>query len=72
MWTTLRLWLGELLIRLHIPGIIVNQSYKAEITQANVRVRLGPLFSVVTVNVEYTAGPLPVRLLFTYLPVILV
>jgi len=50
MWTTLRLWLGELLIRLHIPGIIVNQSYKAEITQANVRVRLGPLFSVVTVN----------------------
>jgi hypothetical protein len=50
MWTMPRLWLGKLLILLRIPGIMVNQSYKAEVTQANVRVHLGPLFSVVTVN----------------------
>ena len=35
---------------LRLPGIIVTQSYDATITRAKVRVRLGPLFSVVTVN----------------------
>ena len=50
MWTIPRLWLGKLLTLLRVPGIIVNQSYNAEIARARVRVHLGPLFSVVTVN----------------------
>jgi len=50
MWTLIRSWLGRLLVMLRIPGIIVNQTYDATVTRARVRVRLGPLFSVVTVN----------------------
>ena len=50
MWTLARLMIGKLLILLHLPGIMVNQDYDAEITRASVRVHLGPLFSVVTVN----------------------
>ena len=45
-----RLMIGKLLILLHLPGIMVNQSYNAARTRARVRVHLGPLFSVVTVN----------------------
>jgi hypothetical protein len=50
MRTRARLWLGKLLILFGIPGIVVDQTYDAAITRANVRVRLGPLFSVVSVN----------------------
>ena len=46
----MRRWLGRLLVTLRIPGIIVNQSYDGTITRAKVRVHLGPLFSVVSVN----------------------
>jgi hypothetical protein len=50
MWTQARLWAGKLLTLLGIPGIIANQTYDAAITRAKVRVHLGPLFSVVSVN----------------------
>jgi hypothetical protein len=50
MWTRARLWIGELLVQLGLPGLIVNQIYDAGVTRARVRVRLGPLFSVVSVN----------------------
>ena len=50
MWTRVRLWAGKLLLTLGIPGIIVNQTYDAAVTRATVRVHLGPLFSVVSVN----------------------
>jgi len=50
MWTRVRLWLGKALILFGVPGIVVNQTYEAAITRAKVRVHLGPLFSVVSVN----------------------
>ncbi len=50
MRTLVRLWLGKLLVVLGIPGVVVNQSYEAVNTRAKVRVHLGPLFSVVSVN----------------------
>ena len=46
----IRLWVGKLLVRVGVPGFIVNQSYDAVVTPATVRVQLGPLFSVVSVN----------------------
>jgi hypothetical protein len=45
-----RLWAGRLLTALRLPGIMVAQTYEAEITRARVRVHLSPLFSVVSVN----------------------
>jgi hypothetical protein len=45
-----RLWAGRLLMALRLPGIMVAQTYEAEITRARVRVHLSPLFSVVSVN----------------------
>jgi len=50
MRTLVRLWLGKMLVVLGIPGVVVNQSYGAVNTRAAVRVHLGPLFSVVSVN----------------------
>jgi hypothetical protein len=50
MWALFRLWLGKLLGLLHVPGIVVEQAYEANIARATVRVRLGPLFTVVSVN----------------------
>jgi hypothetical protein len=50
MRTLVRLWVGKLLVVLGIPGIVVNQSYEAATARAKVRVHLGPLFSVVSVN----------------------
>ena len=50
MWPRARLWLGKALILFGVPGILVDQTYEAAITQAKVRVHLGPLFSVVSVN----------------------
>jgi len=46
----IRLWLGKLFVALGIPGFIVSQTYDAQVTTARVRVYLGPLFSVVSVN----------------------
>jgi hypothetical protein len=45
-----RLWAGRLLTALRLPGIMIAQTYEAEITRARVRVHLSPLFSVVSVN----------------------
>ena len=45
-----RLWAGRLLTALRLPGIMVAQTYEAEITRARVRVHLSPLFSVVSIN----------------------
>ncbi len=50
MRTIVRLWAGRLLAVLRLPGIIVPQSYEAEITRARVSVHLSPLFSVVSAN----------------------
>jgi hypothetical protein len=50
MRTMIRLWLGKLFVALGIPGFIVSQTYDAQVTTARVRVYLGPLFSVVSVN----------------------
>jgi hypothetical protein len=50
MWRHVRLGIGRVLTSLHVPGILVNQTYDAVITRASVRVHLGPLFSVVSVN----------------------
>jgi hypothetical protein len=50
MRTLARLWAGRLLGALRIPGVMVSQTYDAQITHATVRVYLGPLFSVVSVN----------------------
>jgi hypothetical protein len=50
MWALARLWLGKLLGLLHVPGVVVAQTYEANIARATVRVRLGPLFTVVSVN----------------------
>jgi hypothetical protein len=50
MRTLTRLWLGKLLGLLHLPGIVVAQTYDATIARATVRVRLSPLFTVVTVD----------------------
>jgi len=50
MRTMVRLWAGRLLAALRFPGIVVAQSYEAEVTDARGRVSLSPLFSVVSVN----------------------
>jgi len=50
MWVLPRLWLGKLLGLVRFPGIIVNQNYDAQVTPALIRVHVGPLFSVVTIN----------------------
>jgi hypothetical protein len=50
MRTLTRLWLGKLLELLHLPGLVVAQTYDATIARATVRVRLSPLFAVVSVD----------------------
>ena len=50
MWRRVRPRIGKLLTWLRVPGINVEQTYEAAITPATVRVHLGPLFSVVSVN----------------------
>jgi hypothetical protein len=55
MWTSTRLWVGKLLGFLRVPGAVVNQTYDTEIAGARVRVYLGPLFTVVSVNSSTSA-----------------
>jgi len=50
MRTLVRLWVGRLLDMMGLPGIIARQTYDAGISHTKVRVHLGPLFSVVSVN----------------------
>ena len=45
-----RVVVGKLLGLLRVPGFVVDQTYDAEIARARVRVYLGPLFTVVSVN----------------------
>jgi hypothetical protein len=48
--TMLRLWAGKLLNAIGVPGVVQPGTYEAGIGQASVRITLGPLFTVVTVN----------------------
>ena len=48
--TLLRLWAGRALNALGVPGVVQPGTYEAGIGQASVRVTVGPLFTVMTVN----------------------
>ncbi len=48
--TLLRLWAGKVLNAIGVPGIIQPGTYQAGIGDASIRVTLGPLFTVVSVN----------------------
>ena len=48
--TVLRLWAGKVLNAIGVPGVVVPGTYEAGIGEASVRITLGPLFTVVTVN----------------------
>jgi len=50
MWTQLRFWAGKFLNTAGVPGVILSGTYEAGIGQGSVRVTVGPLFTVVTVN----------------------
>src|SRR5262245_45054031 len=49
-WTLLRLWAGMLLKELGVAGVVQAGRYQAGIGDVSVRVTLGPLFTVVSVN----------------------
>lgn len=42
--------LGALLNALGVPGFVARSEYKARVREAIIRVTLGPLFTVVSVN----------------------
>ena len=48
--TLLRFWAGKVLNAVGVPGVVLPGTYEAGIGQASVRIALGPLFTVVTVN----------------------
>jgi hypothetical protein len=48
--TMLRLWAGKLLNAIGVPGVVQPGTYEAGIGQVSVRVTVGPLFTVMTVN----------------------
>ena len=48
--TLLRLWAGKALNAIGVPGIVQPGTYEAGIGPASVRITVGPLFTVVTVN----------------------
>ncbi len=48
--TMLRLWAGRVLNAIGVPGVVQPGTYEAGIGQASVRITVGPLFTVVTVN----------------------
>ena len=50
MLTLLRLWAGKALNAIGVPGVVRPGTYEAAIAQASVRITVGPLFTVVTVN----------------------
>src|SRR5882724_6564525 len=49
-FTLLRLWAGKVLNAIGVPGVLQPGTYEAGIGQGSVRVTVGPLFTVVTVN----------------------
>src|SRR5437867_4164086 len=50
LWLTVQFLLGRLLNGLGLPGWVARGTYSAYVTHAIVHVRVGPLFTVVTVN----------------------
>src|SRR5262249_19874299 len=50
MLRLLRLWAGRALNAIGVPGVVRPGTYEAAIAQASVRITVGPLFTVVTVN----------------------
>jgi hypothetical protein len=48
--TRIRFVVGYLLNGLGLPGVVISGDYRAEVPRAVVRVRVYPLFTVVTVN----------------------
>lgn len=49
-WTWLRFWIGRLLNAAGVPGLVEDGAYDAHTCQAAIRVKRGPLFTVITVN----------------------
>ncbi len=50
LWARLRLGIGHLLNAVGVPGVVIPGEYRAEITEAIIHVRIGPLFTIVSVN----------------------
>jgi hypothetical protein len=48
--TLLRFWAGKALNAIGVPGIVQPGTYEAGVGPASVRIAVGPLFTVVTVN----------------------
>lgn len=48
--TLLRFWAGKVLNAIGVPGVVQPGTYEAGVGQASVRIAVGPLFTVVTVN----------------------
>ncbi len=46
----LKIILGQLLNAFRIPGLIAECDYEAGICKANIKVRYGPLFTIISVN----------------------
>lgn len=49
-WTWMRYLAGQFLNATGIPGVVADGDYHAEIYPAEIRVKVGPLFTVVAVN----------------------
>jgi hypothetical protein len=50
VWLYCRLWVGRILGLAGFPGFVRNSEYDTSICKAHVSVRVGPLFTVVSVN----------------------
>ena len=48
--TLLRMWAGKVLNAIGVPGVLQPGTYEAGIARASIRVHVGPLFTVVSVN----------------------
>jgi hypothetical protein len=50
LWGRLRLWLGRVAEWMGLPGVIQNSNIRDRLTGQNIRVRVGQLFTVLSVN----------------------
>jgi hypothetical protein len=48
--TFLRFWAGKVLNAIGVPGVVQPGTYEGAVGQASVRIAVGPLFTVITVN----------------------